>query len=238
MIPAAQGMKKVPWTCLFKKSGEYVASTSSVSNDYSYTKTQRTPKKELDKNDFLSLLATQLQNQDPLDPQSNDEFIATMAQFNSLEAMSSIDSTTQYDKAMNMVGKMVNIEQSNGDTVTGTVEKMSTEDGKVYVYVGGVQYSLSDVQEVQPNGDNSQITASSWDLMQAALLIGKEVTVDGDSSGTVDKVSMSDGQVKVYVNGQAYDIGSITEISSAGESSASQAQPEVDQNESEQQGTG
>ncbi|MCL5935092.1 MAG: flagellar hook capping protein, partial [Firmicutes bacterium] len=111
-----------------------MATTSvTASSNYSLTTVTRVPKKELDKNDFLALLATQLQNQDPLDPQSNDEFIATMAQFNSLEAMSSIDSTTQYSKAMSMVGKTVTIQEDNADSVTGTVEKVSTdEDGAVY----------------------------------------------------------------------------------------------------------
>lgn len=195
-----------------------MATTSvTASSNYSLTTVTRVPKKELDKNDFLALLATQLQNQDPLDPQSNDEFIATMAQFNSLEAMSSIDSTTQYSKAMSMVGKTVTIQEDNADSVTGTVEKVSTdEDGAVYIYVGGETYSLSDVQEFQPSADTSQISATSWDLMQAALLIGKEVIFDGDSGGVVEKVSMADGKVKVYVDGESYDIGSITKISSTG----------------------
>lgn len=189
----------------------------TASSEYSYTETERVPKKVLDKNDFLNLLIAQLKNQDPLEPQSNEEFIATMAQFSSLEAMSSIDSTTQYSKAMDMVGKTVTIQEDNGDSVTGTVEKVSTdEDGKVYVYVGGEAYSLSDVQEFQASADASRISAASWDLMQAALLIGKEVILDGVSGGVVEKVSMADGKVKVYVAGESYDIGSITEISSTG----------------------
>ncbi|MFT4977053.1 MAG: flagellar basal-body rod modification protein FlgD [Myxococcota bacterium] len=36
---------------------------------------------------FLQLLTTQLQNQDPLNPQSNEEFVAQLAQFSSLEQL-------------------------------------------------------------------------------------------------------------------------------------------------------
>ncbi|MDQ2705840.1 MAG: hypothetical protein M3Y43_11790 [Pseudomonadota bacterium] len=39
---------------------------------------------------FLSLLVTQLQHQDPLQPQENGEFLAQLAQFSSLENLQQI----------------------------------------------------------------------------------------------------------------------------------------------------
>jgi flagellar basal-body rod modification protein FlgD len=44
----------------------------------------------LGKDAFLSLLVTQLQHQDPLDPQDNSEFLAQLAQFTSLESLQQI----------------------------------------------------------------------------------------------------------------------------------------------------
>jgi len=46
---------------------------------------ERVPNKVLGQNDFLQLLVTQMQNQDPMSPMQDTEFIAQMAQFTSLE---------------------------------------------------------------------------------------------------------------------------------------------------------
>jgi flagellar basal-body rod modification protein FlgD len=44
----------------------------------------------LGKEVFLQLLVTQLQHQDPLDPQDNSQFLAQLAQFSSLESLQTI----------------------------------------------------------------------------------------------------------------------------------------------------
>lgn len=59
------------------------------------------PKKELGKQDFLTLLVTQLKHQDPLQPSENTEFVAQLAQFSSLEGTQNIsDSIKAMDASL------------------------------------------------------------------------------------------------------------------------------------------
>ena len=57
---------------------------------------------DLGKDAFLQLLVTQLQNQDPLNPQDNSSYIAELAQFSALEQMTNVASSLQD------LGKVVN----------------------------------------------------------------------------------------------------------------------------------
>jgi len=64
---------------------------SAANNDSSSgsTTTQSAPD-SLGRNAFLNLLVTQLQHQDPLQPQADGEFLAQLAQFSSLESLQNI----------------------------------------------------------------------------------------------------------------------------------------------------
>ena len=55
------------------------------------TETSALPSKVLDKDAFLELLITQLQNQDPLNPTDSVEFTAQLAQFSSLEQLNNVN---------------------------------------------------------------------------------------------------------------------------------------------------
>jgi len=67
--------------------------TQSISDLSTYTGvTQRpVPSQELGKDDFLQMLITQLRHQDPMEPMKDQDFIAQLAQFSSLEQMTNMN---------------------------------------------------------------------------------------------------------------------------------------------------
>ncbi len=116
----------------------------------------RTASQELGKDDFLKLLITQLQNQDPTSPMENTEFIAQMAQFSSLEQMTNM--STEFTKLANMLnsGEAVSllgksVELASGESsISGVVEAV-TRGTNPQIKVNGMLYSMDQINAVYGN---------------------------------------------------------------------------------------
>ncbi|MCK0470757.1 flagellar hook assembly protein FlgD [Halalkalibacter sp. APA_J-10(15)] len=78
---------------------------------------QNTNQSILGKDDFLKLLITQLQNQDPSNPMDDREFIAQMAQFSSLEQMTNMNQAMQYSVHLQQSQSLVQHSELIGKTV-------------------------------------------------------------------------------------------------------------------------
>ena len=92
---------------------------------------------DLDRNAFLRLFTTQLQNQNPLDPMKNEQFVAQLAQFSTLEATYSMSDslgkfvesqqTERMLRSSNLLGKQVfapqvSMQQNGGSPLDGVVK--------------------------------------------------------------------------------------------------------------------
>jgi flagellar basal-body rod modification protein FlgD len=113
----------------------------------------RQPQQNLGKDDFLKLLITQLSHQDPTAPMQDKEFIAQMAQFSSLEQMTSmaadfakLTSMITGSEASQALGK--NVELVEGDRVIQGAVKAVTRGETPMVLVNGAYYNWNQVQKV------------------------------------------------------------------------------------------
>jgi len=115
-------------------------------------------KKELDRNAFFKLLITQLQNQDPLKPMEDKEFIAQMAQFSSLEQMNNMNENMnkfmdvqKINQNSALIGKTVEKEVTQDDKtnkVKGEVVKVSFEEGNTYAHLDNENNDKINVDDI------------------------------------------------------------------------------------------
>ena len=95
-----------------------------------------TSQSSLGQEDFLKILTTQLNYQDPLKPMDNQQFMAQMAQFSSLEqtrtmndnieTLLMIQSATQ---SVGLLGRTVEVSTDSG-TVVGSVTSLRFSNGQ------------------------------------------------------------------------------------------------------------
>ena len=132
---------------------------------------------------FLQLLVTQLRHQDPLEPTKQEDFLAQLAQFSTLEGIEKLNAdvegflSTQLENqatqnsflvelqqfqnmasAANLVGKEVEFESDSGNTEIGRVDGVVIKENTISLRVGDDLIPISRIQEI-----------SSTDLLETEM---------------------------------------------------------------------
>ncbi len=179
---------------------------------------------EMGMDDFFSLLTAQMTNQDMMNPTSDTDYIAQMAQFTTLRGIQTIQEYQLSSYATSYVGKNVAIahqgQTGNMTRTEGVVESVIFYDGDPKVIVNGVSYPLYSVMEVKTPASKNSGAVSQTD---AVAYIGKEVNVkytkndedetEVDITGTVTEVKTGDtGEVLVLIDGKEYPAAAVVSV--------------------------
>ncbi|TBU99978.1 flagellar hook assembly protein FlgD [Stutzerimonas kirkiae] len=206
--------------------------SSSVLSQYSGTTTSTTNESgygSLGKDDFLMLLVTQLNNQNPLDPQDNSEFVAQLAQFSSLESMTNLNTSmdtlvssyqsSQALQASSLVGRSVIISSDNtyvetGTEMTGSVVIPSAADAisvKVYSAAGNLVKSIPlDSQSSSgtvdftwdgTNDSGEQLASGTYTFKASATLDGTSTALTTYLPATVSSVTIGGSELSLNLAG-------------------------------------
>lgn len=108
---------------------------------------QTNPLGGLSQNDFLTLMVAQLQNQDPLNPVSSDQFLMEMAAFTEVVDLQSLMQNSTEAQSVALIGKSVTA-QSSGQTIQGTVSAVDFSSGQPMLTIGSTEVPFSDVVSV------------------------------------------------------------------------------------------
>ncbi|RST75489.1 flagellar hook assembly protein FlgD [Siminovitchia acidinfaciens] len=184
----------------------------------------------LGKDAFLKILFTQLQNQDPLSPMDDKEFIGQMATFSSLEQLTNMNQTLEKFVESASQANLISFSEFVGKEVTwhqiiesnDPLKAPEILEGKGVVrsvqFLGdSVKIILEDGQELAP-ANISEIHQNGGDhsLVTASHLIGKKVSWMDDEqekSGLVKSVTSKGGIISVILeDGTVIESKSLTKI--------------------------
>ncbi|MDP2872516.1 MAG: flagellar hook capping FlgD N-terminal domain-containing protein [Bacillota bacterium] len=117
---------------------------------------------DVDKQQFLKLLVTQLSMQDPLKPMTDHAYIAQLAQFSSLEQMSQMNSEMSALRmslengqmrqtalgALSLLGAQATVRGTGDRSLTGTIEAVKLLGTTILLRMAGEEFTLDQLQEV------------------------------------------------------------------------------------------
>ena len=95
--------------------------------------------------DFLTLLVTQLQHQDPIDPIKQENFISQLAQFSTVESLENLNArfedvlhTQEVLGGFDLAGKTVKyVDNLSGDVRTGKISEVYLDNGLITTVIDG-----------------------------------------------------------------------------------------------------
>jgi flagellar basal-body rod modification protein FlgD len=140
------------------------SSVSSVAQQTTQASTDYDAWSQVDLDDFINLLVTELQNQDPLDPMNNQEILQQVSQIREIESTQRLTETLEsvllgqnVATAGNLLGQtIVGLSDSN-EQVSGEVDAVTIQDGTVKLHVGEHAVDLGNLMEIQAEGEDAEV---------------------------------------------------------------------------------
>lgn len=193
--------------------------------------TDTTKSYSLGQDEFLTLLCTQLQNQNPLDPMDGTEFAVQLAQFTSVEQLTNLN--TGLDSVRSDLVSMMNLEVIGGVgremtyagdqlEVTGDTAEIrfvlddAIQQGTVTIYdEDGIKVGTADLGALEAgmqsiSWDSSGVDAGTYTFEVSALDgDGNSVSVQTMMTGTATAVSWKNGVPYYRINGTDVPFSSV-----------------------------
>lgn len=166
----------------------------------------RTPGGDMGKYDFLILLSAQLRHQDPLEPQSDSDFAAQLAQFSSLEQMQNMNATLEgmmSYQSYSLIGRFVMAEavvDGEFGEIFGQVESIFTQGGVTFAQIGEYVVPMSSIREVF---DTNSLLTTEMFMQTSNMLIGRTVIAEVDGKeieGTVTRIYVENGSMHAQLD--------------------------------------
>ncbi len=196
--------------------------------------------KQLGKDAFLRLLVTQMENQNPLKPMDNTQFVSQMAQFSALEQTTNLAnafdkfennfSSSMQLQAASLIGEKASVLSNEVDVIGGkggtigfslpkgalTYVKIYDSSGKVIdaEKLGWLQAGNHLYKWSATNSNGVKVPDGTYTFqIEAIEKDGTHLQISGSKGGTISAVKFENGQIYVTINGVDYPLPKITQLS-------------------------
>lgn len=126
--------------------------SSSAASSASTAASATSSLSSLSQSDFLQLLIAQMQNQDPMDPTSATDFMTELADFSTVEGMTSLNTSftlQNLEQSANLIGQTVQYTDANGNAASGVVNAVAMDNGQVQLDINDADVSLSQLTAIE-----------------------------------------------------------------------------------------
>jgi flagellar basal-body rod modification protein FlgD len=152
-----------------------MSSTSSVTSATGTQAQQSTTSDawtDLGLEEFISLLVTELENQDPTQPMENSEIMQQVAQISSIQSTSTLNTTMEavilgenLATASNLINREVTGLSDDAKLVTGEVTRVAVSDGSIKIYISDDEgtetaVDLANVSQIYPTDSTNETTTN------------------------------------------------------------------------------
>ena len=141
------------------------AKTTSSERLYNNVKFSNEDQSNVNVQDFLNLMVTQLTNQDFMNPVDDTQYLSQLAQFSSMSAMQELASFSKQSFAMSYLGKEVTASVYNiggeVETTTGKVTSVSLVGDDYKFTVNGKEFALADIKSVSDTAAHAEEKAQT-----------------------------------------------------------------------------
>ena len=131
---------------------------------------------QLNASDFIKMMVTQLQNQDPTQPASSDQLLAQMSQIGQLQSSTQLQTSlsgmvtqNQIGAAGNLIGKSVTGTDAQNNTVKGVVNSVRVVQNQVFLELdSGGELPMGNVATIAPGPVVAPVATTPTTIPKAA----------------------------------------------------------------------
>ncbi|MEJ9280199.1 flagellar hook assembly protein FlgD [Ureibacillus thermosphaericus] len=206
-----------------------MAEMSKITNDYYLSNNKKVEKRTgnsiLGKDDFLKILITQLQHQDPTNPVEDKEFIAQMAQFSTLEQMQNMTKAmedllesqlqTQLMAYTSFIGQEVKwheitdkLDEKGKPMINegqGVIVEIKFKNGMpLFILDDGKEITVGNISSILKKNSEKPVVENP--LVEASKLIGKTVKYQNENGelvqGIIEAVTTNNQTIEYILDNQ------------------------------------